>query len=78
MSTKKSKNQKSGSTSGKRPAKRKTIMSLADYEAGAKAEKKTAPGGAGAKTPAKPSKDATAAEKPATVRQAKPGQGGAT
>ena len=56
MSTKMSKKQKFGSTSEKRPAKRKNIMSLAEYEAGAKAKKKTVPGGAGSKAPAEPPK----------------------
>ena len=65
MSTKKSKKQKFGSTSEKRPAKRPKIMSLAEYEAGAKSHKKVAPGGAGSKTPAKPPKDAAPARKPA-------------
>ena len=67
MSTKKSKKQTSSAE--QRPAKRPKIMSLAEYEAGAKAEKKTAPGGAGSKTPAKLPKDATAAEKPATRKR---------
>jgi len=65
MSTKKSKRQTSGRTSEKRPAKRPKIMSLAEYEAEAKGHKKAAPGGAGSKTPAKPSKDAAAPEKSA-------------
>ena len=40
MSTKKSKKQTPGSTSERRPAKRPKIMSLAEYEGGAKAKKK--------------------------------------
>jgi len=65
MSTKKTKNQKSGSTSERRPTKRPPIMSLAEYEAGAKPEKKAAHGGAGSKTPAEPPTGGTAATKPA-------------
>ena len=69
MSTKKSKKHTSNRTSKKRPTKRPPIMSLAEYEAGAKGHKKAAPGGAGSKTPAKPPKNATAAEKPATRKR---------
>ena len=73
MSTKKSKTHTSSTE--KRPAKRPKIMSLAEYEAGAKGEKKAAPGGAGSKPSAEPPKDVTAAEKPATRKRRRTSRG---
>jgi hypothetical protein len=68
MTTRKSKKKTSGNTSEKRPAKRKKIVSLAEYEADKKASAPVAPTtidvGAGSKRAGK-------ADKPAKKRQTK-------
>ncbi len=75
MSAKKNSKKQAASTTQRRPAKRKVIVTLAQYEAEAKAEKqakgaapaatesKSAPRGAGAKSGAEPTKDSTGATK---------------
>jgi hypothetical protein len=61
MTTKKSSKKQTSNSTEQRSAKRKKIVSLAEYEA--EAAKKPAPGGAGAKVGGKPPQNATTPKK---------------
>ena len=54
MTTKKSSKKQTSKSTEQRPAKRKKIVSLAEYEADSKGKEKSTPGGAGAKAATEP------------------------